>query len=88
MSIQVATMLTEQEAIELIALSKPLAAFLLDYGLTEIELEEFDEVAIAAFRLVLDAGIVGKELARLAVQAGLTFEEISVIGWLFNYQII
>lgn len=88
MSVQVATTLTEQEAIELIALSKPLVAFLLDYGLTEVELEEVDEVAIAAFRLVLDTGIEGRKLVRLALQAGLTFEEISVIGWLFNYQIV
>lgn len=84
----VAMKLTEQEAIELIALSKPLAAFLLNYGLTEVELEEPDEVAIAAFRLVLDAGFNCKDLSKLALQAGLSFEEISIIGWLFNYQIL
>jgi hypothetical protein len=75
---------TVEEAVVLVAACLPLIQFLITQGLTEIELEEVDEVALDGFKRVLNTGFSVAELVQLATKAGFDELEIEILLWIFN----
>jgi hypothetical protein len=68
----------------LVAACLPLIQFLIQEGLTEIELEEADEVALDSFKRILNTGFSVTELVQIATKAAFSELEVEILLWLFN----